>query len=157
MQGACSYIKRGIYENFSGYEAYYTACSLLEVLKNSFSKLHCQKCFNLGRFTYRIRSRPSSNPARMKWSADAPQDPAQDARALLREGRSEPEMGSSSSCPIALTCTARRRVPASVGANEGPATGDLMMFCGAGGRRTASSCTRRPRAALGWSPPTLKP
>ena len=33
--------------NFYGDEVHYTACSLLAILKNSFSKLHYQKGFNL--------------------------------------------------------------------------------------------------------------
>ena len=38
----------------SGNEVYYTASSLLVILKNSCSKLHCQKFFKLKSFSYQI-------------------------------------------------------------------------------------------------------
>ena len=42
-------------ENISCNEVYYTACSLLVILKNSCSKVHCQKGFNLIFYSYEIR------------------------------------------------------------------------------------------------------
>ena len=38
----------------AGKAVYYTACSLLVILKNSCSKLHCQKGFYLNPFSYKI-------------------------------------------------------------------------------------------------------
>ena len=45
--------------HFSGSESYYTACSLLVILKNSRSKLDCQQGFNLNPFSYKIRANKS--------------------------------------------------------------------------------------------------
>ena len=42
-----SYTKRQLNSNLSGNEVYYTACSLLVILNNSFRRFHCQKGFNL--------------------------------------------------------------------------------------------------------------
>ena len=47
------YMKRDLNYNLSGNEVYYTACSLLVMLKNSCSKRHCQKG-NLNPFSYKI-------------------------------------------------------------------------------------------------------
>ena len=41
------YMKRELNQNLSGNKIYYTACSLLVILNNSCSKIHCQKGFNL--------------------------------------------------------------------------------------------------------------
>ena len=47
-----AYMKRELNLNFSGNEVYYTAFSLPVILKNSCSKLHCQKGFDLVPFSY---------------------------------------------------------------------------------------------------------
>ena len=39
-------MKGELNQNLSGNVFYYTACSLLVILQNSFSKLHCQKGFD---------------------------------------------------------------------------------------------------------------
>ena len=51
-----SYEKR-IKSNLAGNEVYYTACSLLVILKNLTCKLHCQKGFNLIPFSHTIPGR----------------------------------------------------------------------------------------------------
>ena len=40
------YMKRELNQNLSGNDVYYAACSLV-ILRNSLSKLHCQKGFDL--------------------------------------------------------------------------------------------------------------
>ena len=47
-------MKRESISNLSGHEAYYTACSLLVISKNSCSRFHCQKGFNSILFPYQI-------------------------------------------------------------------------------------------------------
>ena len=49
-----SYMKRELNWNYSDNEVYYTACSLLVILNNVCSKLHCQK--GLIPFSFQIRS-----------------------------------------------------------------------------------------------------
>ena len=48
-------MERGLNQNLSGNGDYYTACSLLVILKNLRSKLHFQKDFNSIAFSYKIR------------------------------------------------------------------------------------------------------
>jgi hypothetical protein len=47
-------MERELNSNLSGNEFYFKACSLLVMLKNSCSKLHCQKGFDLVPFSYKI-------------------------------------------------------------------------------------------------------
>jgi len=49
-----SYMKRDLNQNFSGNEVYYTNSLILLVKNMLFSKLHCQKGFNLNPFSYKI-------------------------------------------------------------------------------------------------------
>ena len=51
-----SYMKRGLNQNLSGNQVYYTARPLLVISKNSCSKLHCRKGFNLILFSCGITS-----------------------------------------------------------------------------------------------------
>ena len=53
-------MKRDLNQNLSGNEVYYTACFLLVILNNSYSKPHCQKGFNLNPFSYKSANPPAS-------------------------------------------------------------------------------------------------
>ena len=57
-----SYTKRISSQKTSGNEVYYTASSLLVILKNSCSKLQCQKFFKLKIFSYKIEGGGDSVP-----------------------------------------------------------------------------------------------
>jgi hypothetical protein len=54
LAGAEISYEKGFELKLSGDEVYYTACSLLVVLKNSCGKLHCEKGFNLIPFSFEI-------------------------------------------------------------------------------------------------------
>jgi len=60
-----------------------------------------------------------------------------------------PENGVKSSFPIALICTARRRIQASASTNQGPETGDLV----AGGRTCSPAEVPGVGAERGVRPP----
>ena len=64
MRGVGSCMKEVLNQNLSGNEVYYTAYSLLVILKNFCSTLHCQKVFDLIPFSYKIWG------ARLKGNAD---------------------------------------------------------------------------------------
>ena len=57
-----SYMNRESNRNLSGDEIYYAACSFLVTLKNSCSKLYCQKGFNSVPFSYKIATRRPRKP-----------------------------------------------------------------------------------------------
>ena len=60
------YTKRVSIEKTSGNEVYYTASSLLFILKNSCSKLHFQTLFKLKLFSYKIKPINSKHLQTMK-------------------------------------------------------------------------------------------
>ena len=62
-------MRRKLNQNFSGYEVYYTACSFLEILKNSCSKLHCQTGFHCVPFLYKIGD-VCQRPCTGGWQSD---------------------------------------------------------------------------------------
>ena len=62
-------MKRERTQNLFGNEVYYTACSLLVILNNSCSELHCQKVFDLTLFSCKIF--PGKKRARPDRSSDS--------------------------------------------------------------------------------------
>ena len=54
LRSAIIYMKKEFNRSLSGIQVYNTACSLLVMLKNLFTKLHHQKVFNLIFFSYAI-------------------------------------------------------------------------------------------------------
>ena len=56
-----SHMKRGLNQNLSGNEVYYTAGSSLVLLKNSCSEFHCHTDFNLIFFSHKLALQPETS------------------------------------------------------------------------------------------------